>query len=252
MEYFVQPQSIVRRIWGKSDTVLFIFAGAAAEFALNKSVDWLYFTGKLPADPVGRLFSTVTYAKKIIFSDLHTALAAIDKMGAIHSAVEQKRGASIPAEAYKDVLFMLIHYSIASFEWLERPLTDPEKEEISAVFIRVGRRMGMKALPADFGEWQQQRALHLQQHLVHSHYTADLYAQYKRQLGLWRYKILLNVQHQISPGRVTELLGLKASGYFPRLVALYRWSKQCYLDSWVKWMLLPSQYRAQVKALDHA
>ena len=42
---------------GKGDTILFIFAGAgAAEFALNKAVDWLYFTGKLPTDPLGRLF----------------------------------------------------------------------------------------------------------------------------------------------------------------------------------------------------
>lgn len=55
-EYFVAENSIVRQIWGRSDTVLFIFAGAAAEFALNKSVDWLYFTGRLPADPIGRLF----------------------------------------------------------------------------------------------------------------------------------------------------------------------------------------------------
>ena len=59
MQYFVDKNSVVRKIWGKSDTVLFIFAGAAAEFALNKAVDWLYFTGKLPADPLGRLFSTV-------------------------------------------------------------------------------------------------------------------------------------------------------------------------------------------------
>lgn len=58
-ENFVQENSIVREIWGKSDTILFIFAGAAAEFALNKSVNWLYFTGKLPNDPIGRLFSTV-------------------------------------------------------------------------------------------------------------------------------------------------------------------------------------------------
>lgn len=54
MEYFVSRFSIVRKIWGKSDTVLFIFAGASAEFALNKAVDWFYFTGKLPADPIGR------------------------------------------------------------------------------------------------------------------------------------------------------------------------------------------------------
>jgi len=59
MTTYVHPQSIVRKIWGKSDTILFIFAGAAAEFALNKAVDWLYFTGRIPNDPIGRLFSTV-------------------------------------------------------------------------------------------------------------------------------------------------------------------------------------------------
>ena len=67
MQFFVEKNSIVRKIWGKSDTVLFIFAGAAAEFALNKAVDWLYFTGKLPADPLGRLFSTVRYARQDCF-----------------------------------------------------------------------------------------------------------------------------------------------------------------------------------------
>ena len=56
MEYFVDKRSIVRKIWGKGDTVLFVLAGTSAEFALNKAVDWLYFTGRLPADPLGRLF----------------------------------------------------------------------------------------------------------------------------------------------------------------------------------------------------
>ncbi|HSM63958.1 MAG TPA: hypothetical protein VK833_08485, partial [Gillisia sp.] len=74
MEYFVNKNSIVRQIWGKSDSILLIFAGASAEFALNKAVDWLYFTGKLPADPVGRLFSTVSYARKIVYTDKRSAL----------------------------------------------------------------------------------------------------------------------------------------------------------------------------------
>ena len=51
MKFFVVKGSVVREIWGKGDTILFIFAGAAAEFSLNKAVDWLYYTGKLPADP---------------------------------------------------------------------------------------------------------------------------------------------------------------------------------------------------------
>ena len=118
IEYFVDKGSVVREIWGKSDTILFIFSGAAAEFALNKAVDWLYYTGKLPADPLGRLFSTVTYARQIVFSELDDAYSAIDKITAIHSGVEKSRNAKIPDWAYRDVLFMLIHYSIASFEFL--------------------------------------------------------------------------------------------------------------------------------------
>lgn len=147
MEYFVKKESVVRKIWGKSDTVLFIFAGAAAEFALNKAVDWLYFTGKLPSDPLGRLFSTVKYARMIVFAPLEEANSAIDAMRKIHTAVEQKRQAVIPDWAYRDVLFMLVHYSIAAHELLEKKLTDDEKEEVYNVFFRVGDRMGLGELP---------------------------------------------------------------------------------------------------------
>src|SRR5437588_2412089 len=153
MEYFVKTGSVVREIWGKSDTVLCIFAGAAAEFALNKAVDWLYFTGRLPNDPLGRLFSTVTYARLIVFSENEDALKAIDAMAKIHSRVEESRGEKIPDWAYRDVLFMLIHYSIASFELLERKLSREEKEEVFSVFFRVGDRMGLRDLPRNYGDW---------------------------------------------------------------------------------------------------
>src|SRR5687767_1254997 len=128
MEFFVKADSIVRKIWGRSDTILFIFAGASAEFALNKAVDWLYFTGRLPADPLERLFSTVNYARLIVFSEKEAAHHVIDKIRAIHTAVEDQRKATIPDWAYRDVLFMLVHYSIASFELLARKLTEEEKE----------------------------------------------------------------------------------------------------------------------------
>src|SRR5688572_20951337 len=137
MEYFVEKKSVVRKIWGKGDTVLFTFAGASAEFALNKAVDWLYYTGKLPADPLKRLFSTITYARQIVFSEKREALRAIDKITAIHSAVEASRGSTIPEWAYRDVLFMLIYYSIASFELMERKLTVQEKTDLYHVFYQL-------------------------------------------------------------------------------------------------------------------
>src|SRR5690606_34054258 len=141
MVYFVDRDSIVRRIWGTGDTILLIFAGAAAEFALNKAVDWLYFTGRLPSDPLKRLFSTVSYARQIVFSDHDDAMRAIDKITAIHKGVEKERGRNIPDWAYLDVLFMLIDYSIRSYELMERKLSRAEKEEVFNVFRRVGSRM---------------------------------------------------------------------------------------------------------------
>ena len=131
---FVNKDSIVRKIWGNADTVLLIFAGAAAEFPLNKAVDWLYFTGRLPADPLGRLFSTVQYAQLIVFAEYDNALAAIDKITAIHKGVEASRGEKIPDEAYLDVLFMLIDYSMRAWELLCRKLDEREKAEIFGVF----------------------------------------------------------------------------------------------------------------------
>src|SRR5690606_8471666 len=154
MKHFVEEHSIVRRIWGKSDTILLIFAGAAAEFALNKAVDWLYFTGKLPADPIGRLFSTVGYARTIVFSEEDKAFRAIDAINAIHAGVETDRRAKIPQAAYRDVLFLLIGYSIRCFEVLERPMTKDEKLEVLDVFLRMGKRLGISDLPGTFDQWQ--------------------------------------------------------------------------------------------------
>ncbi|HEY4206214.1 MAG TPA: oxygenase MpaB family protein, partial [Puia sp.] len=180
---FVHSNSVVRKIWGNADTVLLIFAGSAAEFPLNNAVDWLYFTGRLPSDPLGRLFSTVQYAQLIVFANYENALTAIDKITAIHKGVETSRNARIPDTAYLDVLFMLIDYSIRAAELLGHKLTEAEKKEVFDVFHRVGARMELKGLPTDYGQFRRMRAGYLRTNLVRSKYTADLYRQYKRHLG---------------------------------------------------------------------
>src|SRR3954471_22380447 len=85
---FVAPGSIVRRIWGDADTILFVFAGSAAEFALNRAVDWLFYTGGLPAAPLGRLFTTARSARDIAFADEAAARRSIGRIRAAHRAVE--------------------------------------------------------------------------------------------------------------------------------------------------------------------
>lgn len=250
MNYFVKPDSIVRQIWGKADTVLFIFAGASAEFALNKAVDWLYFTGKLPADPLGRLFSTVEYARQIVFAEQQQALAAIDKIAAIHGAVEQKRGAQIPDWAYRDVLFMLIDYSIRAYEVLERKLTQKEKEETFDVFYRVGARMGIQGLPTTFEEWQKMRDEHLRDNLIASEFTHDLYRQYQKHLGTVRFFILKQAQTLVVPQRVNRLLGLGKIPLLAPVIATYKLFRYLKVEHLLKDTILPTAYKPQIAALD--
>jgi hypothetical protein len=133
---FVNRDSIIKKIWGDGNLVLLIFAGAA-EFALNKAVDWLFFTNQLPSDPV--LFSTVRYAQDIIFASEETAMQTLNRINAIHASVELQRGQIIPDWAYRgDVLYMLIDYSERAHQLLYRRLSDSEQEELYSVFRRVG------------------------------------------------------------------------------------------------------------------
>ena len=250
MENFVNKNSVVREIWGRSDTILFIFAGAAAEFALNKAVDWLYFTGKLPADPVGRLFSTVSYAHKIIFTDKDGAFAAIDKMNHIHGAVETARGATIPDWAYRDVLYMLIYYSVAAFELLERKLTEVEKEEVLNVFSRVGERMHIKELPDNYKTWQKEHAKQQKENLVRSDFTNDLFKQYKKQLGFLRYFILREVQSLITSPAVRRLLCLNGGAILKFILPLYILCRKNRCAQPIQNLLMPKAYKQQLKLLN--
>lgn len=252
MQFFAEKNSVVRKIWGKSDTILFIFAGASAEFALNKAVDWLYFTGRLPADPLGRLFSTVSYARKIVFSSMDEAHKAIDTLQQIHTAVEKARGFSIPDWAYRDVLFMLVHYSIASYELLEKSLSDDEKEEVYNVFYRLGARMGLKALPLTYTEWLPVRKAHLIEDLQQSEYTADLFKQYKKHLGAMRFKVLIEGQKLVVPDRVKELLHFSDFSFLTPVVPVYKVSRLMKMDWLLKAILLPPDYKDQINDLDVA
>jgi len=252
MKYFVEKKSIVRRIWGKSDTVLFIFAGASAEFALNKAVDWLYFTGMLPSDPLGRLFSTVNYARKIVFAEYEDALKTIDRIASIHKGVENKRGATIPGWAYRDVLFMLIHYSIASFEVLERKLSELEKEEVFDVFSRFGKRMELQGLPDNYTEWLTVREYDLEHDLEKSKYTTDLYKQYKKHLGSFRYRILIEGQIMVIPEKVRHLLHFRAFSFLVPVLPFYKISRVFKLDGLIKSLILPAQYKKEIRELDIA
>jgi uncharacterized protein (DUF2236 family) len=247
---FVERGSIVRKIWGDTELVLLIFAGSAAEFALNRSVDWLFFTGKLPADPIGRLFSTVRYAQEIVFAEREAAEHTLARINAIHGAVEQQRGQSIPDWAFRDVLYMLIDYSERSHRMLYGPLSPTERAELYLVFRRVGEGLNVKALPESYEEWREDRRLHLVRDLVNSKHTGLLYEQYRRHLGEWRYQILLGVQALLVPEHVRDLLRLRRRTIFSALIEGYGQLVIPELRPLVRRLMVQPRYWDEVKKME--
>jgi uncharacterized protein (DUF2236 family) len=250
MTDFVHQRSIVRAIWGNSDLILLIFAGAAAEFALNRAVDWLFFTGRVPQDPIGRLFSTARFAQEIAFVDEATAVRTLDRITAIHQAVERERGAPLPDWAYRDVLYMLIDYSERAYHLLYRPLTSSEKRDLYVVFHRIGDGLQIPELPASYEEYRIDRKLHLERDLEYSHYTARLYEQYRRHLGYWRYELLLQVQAALVPERVRQLLKMEQMPLLREMIGLYGIFGELGLRSIVQSLLLPAGYLNEVGQFD--
>ncbi|HST60207.1 MAG TPA: oxygenase MpaB family protein, partial [Longimicrobium sp.] len=220
------------------------------EFALNRAVDWLFFTGKLPADPIGRLFATASYAQRIVFADETTASRTLEGIRAAHEAVERQRGATIPDWAHRDVLYMLIDYSERAHETYARPLTADEQHELYDVFRRVGTRLGIPDLPATYAEWSIDRERHLRRDLVHGEGTKALYAQYRKHLGLWRYHLLLRLQSILTPEHVRGLLRLKRAAWLRPLVRLYPTLVRAGLRSVIQWLLMPAAHLPAIRALD--
>jgi uncharacterized protein (DUF2236 family) len=244
---FVSRDSIVRSIWGSSDLILLIFAGSAAEFALNRAVDWLFFTGQIPQDPVGRLFSTVRYAQEIVFVDEATARRTLDQIHSIHKSVEQARGARMPDWAFRDVLYMLIDYSERAHALLHRPLNDAERREVFDVFRRVGLGLRIQDLPESYAEWRDDRRRHLERDLEYSEYTRRLYEKYREHLGGWRYEILRMTQAQLAPERVRRLLGLARPPLLFEAFRAYGLFTRLKLQELVHRLLLPPGHMEEVR-----
>jgi hypothetical protein len=252
MTDFVSRDSVVRKIWGDSDTVLLVFAGCAAEFALNRAVDWLFFTGKLPNDPIGRFFATASYAQQIVFADELTAAAAFERIRKVHGAVEKQRGQAIPDWAHRDVLYMLIDYSERAHELLAGPLSVDEQRELYDVFYRVGLGLDIPDLPTSYTEWKADRERHIQRDLVNSEGTKALYARYRDHLGPWRYDLVLQVQSMLSPEHVRGLLGLKSADWLRPFVRVYPLAVNVGLRSIIQQLLMPSRYLPALRSLDQS
>ena len=110
--------------------------------------------------------------------------------------------------------------------------------------------MILKGLPANYDQWLVMRQQHLEQNLVKSKYTEDLYKQYKKHLGSLRFQLLLEGQKLVVPKKVNELLHLGKIPFLKPVLAVYKLSRKFKLEWILKSAILPKEYKEEIKELD--
>jgi hypothetical protein len=110
--------------------------------------------------------------------------------------------------------------------------------------------MGVKYLPLNYQQWQQMRNSSIEENLLNGNFTKDLYKQYKKHLGWFRYLILKQAQILLVPDKVNELLGLGKNPLSIPMLNLYKLSRKIRLKSLLKNVILPSAYKKEILALD--
>ena len=250
MEIAIRRGSIVRRIWADVDVVLLVFAGAAAEFALNRAVDWLFVSGRLPRDPIGRLIGTARYAQRIALGDPQDASRALTAIRAAHAAVERRRGDTIPAWAHRDVLYLLIDYSERAFRVLHRSLSSSERRELFETFRQIGEALVIPGLPPSYAEWRTDREQHLERDLAVSRSTSALYEAYRRELGDWRYALMRQVQGAIVPESVRAMLDLPRPAWMDAALRLYSAIALDPVRSILQLAVVPASHLGAIRSLD--
>ena len=121
---------------GKRTYCSLYFAGASAEFAFKQSGRLVILYRSASCRSFSQLFSTVSYARQIVFSEKTAATQAIAKLPAFMRLLK-KQECKIPAWVSR-CAFMLIGYSISSF-WITGTKTLPRKRRGVPGFYKVGK-----------------------------------------------------------------------------------------------------------------
>lgn len=213
--------NILRQIWSNPNCLTLMCAESSAEFAVHPNADWLFYTGVLPADPVGRFVSTVGYVQRLILAANAETYSEISRqIRRIHTDLEAQRGQPIPDVAYQDVLFMNLEYSVRSFPLIfGRELEIAEKDTIVRDFREWGSYMEMTDLPADYEDYlalRQQRFEAFQ----YSEWTDKLLVSYRRALGPVGFYFLVSVYGGLVNPQILQTLRVRpnvSSWLFRRL-----------------------------------
>jgi len=218
---------ITRTIWGDADNLVLIYAGAAAEFALNPENHWLFYTGKLPSDPLRRFEKTLQYQRRLFFTPRETVPALAKHIKDMHRDVEAKRSQEqgeikISDQAYLQVFSMLIEYGILGYEYLHRrKMTQQERETYFNDIRSIALMMEIRDFPEDYRHYLTRRAKMVVSELQRNAYTLELMDAYRKNLAPFCYWGLLQFQARFIHPALACRLDLKTNRFFGWVYWLY-------------------------------
>ena len=218
---------ITRTIWGDAENILLIYAGAAAEFALNPENHWLFYTGKLPSDPLRRFEKTLRYQRQLFFMPQEAVPALARHIKDIHSDVEEKRSQEqgeikISDQAYLQVFSMLIEYGILGYEYLHRrKMTQEERETYFNDIRSIAFMMEIRDFPEDYGRYMFRRTRMVASELQYNPFTRELMDAYRKNLAPLSYWGLLQFQARFVHPILASRLDLRTNRFFDWVYWLY-------------------------------
>jgi hypothetical protein len=218
---------ITRTIWGDADNILLIYVGSAAEFALNPENHWLFYTGKLPSDPLRRFERTLRYQRKLFFTPQEAMPALARHIKDIHRDVEKSRSQEegpiqISDQAYLQVFSMLIEYGILGFEYLHRrKMTLQERETYFNDMQSIAVMMEIRDFPEDYRHYLTRRARMVVSELQCNAFTVELMDAYRKRLPAFSYWGLLQFQACFIHPILASRLSLKTNRFFEWAYRIY-------------------------------
>jgi len=88
------------------------------------------------------------------------------------------------------------------------------------------------------------------ENLLNGKFTKDLYKQYKKHLGWFRYLILKQSQILLVPERVNDLLGLGKNIFPWMMLELYKLSRILRIKGIIRNLIMPAEYKEEIAQLD--
>lgn len=235
---------ITRTIWSDPENVVLIYAGSAAEFALNPENHWLFYTGKLPADPLRRFEQTLRYQRRLFFLPEDAVPALARRIKEFHKDVEKERSreqgsSKISDEAYLQVFSMLVEYGIRGYEYLHRvKLTEDEKETYFNDIRSIALMMDIGDFPTDYDDYRARRERIVFSELQCNVFTRELMDAYRKSLSRVCYWTLLQFQARFIHPTLAGRLDLKTNRVFGCAYWLYpRIRFQPLFNGLFAWML---------------